>query len=355
MLEVGIKPYSLEFIRPSGTSRGILTHKNGWFITIQESDTGRLGIGECSIIEGLSPDNLLELNEKLIEIKDSEGITNLEPSRFPELPSLRFALEMAHQDLNTDQPGILFPSDFTSGHNSIDINGLIWMGKKEFMLDQIKEKIQKRFRCLKLKIGAIDFETECMLLKYIRAEYSQDDIMLRVDANGAFDPRFAMDSLKRLSEFDLHSIEQPIKAGQIEDMAALCEKTPLAIALDEELIGQTTYAEKMKLLNQIKPQYIILKPSLLGGFSSSEEWITLAEDNNIDWWVTSALESNIGLNAISQWTATLDKDGFQGLGTGQLYTNNIPSPLYLDGDRLFFDPEGHWNLMSIINPHETIS
>ena len=218
------------------------------------------------------------------------------------------------------------------------------MGTKAFMYEQIRSKLAEGFRCIKLKIGAIDFEEELSLLKYIRSEFSADDIELRVDANGAFAPQDALDKLSRLAAYGLHSIEQPIKQGQWEQMAQLCTETPLDIALDEELIGLSKKEEKRRCLEAIQPQYIILKPSLVGGWASSEEWIQIAEEKNIGWWATSALESNIGLNAISQWVGSMDISMPQGLGTGGLYTNNIPSPLYIKDAAIWIDPEGTWDL-----------
>jgi L-alanine-DL-glutamate epimerase-like enolase superfamily enzyme len=217
------------------------------------------------------------------------------------------------------------------------------MGSEAFMKQQIKDKIKAGFRCIKLKIGAIDFETEINLLKSIRIEYSSKDIQLRVDANGAFGINEALEKLKRLSDMDLHSIEQPIKSGQFEAMAKLCEQTPLPIALDEELIGVFSVTKKQELLQTIRPQYIILKPSFVGGFKGSKEWVTIANQKNIGWWITSALESNVGLNAIAQWTYTLQSNRFQGLGTGSLFTNNFESPLLIKNGTLRYENEHNWN------------
>jgi len=243
---------------------------------------------------------------------------------------------------------ILFPSSFTLGKTAIDINGLVWMGEFDFMKRQIREKIEAGYTCIKLKIGAIEFDEELELVRNVRNEFSENDIEIRVDANGAFSPEDALGKLEQLSEYDLHSIEQPIKQGHWENMAELCEQTPLPIALDEELIGVNEFEQKKTLLRTISPHYIILKPSLVGGFQSSEEWIGIAEKNNIGWWVTSALESNIGLNAIAQWTYYLENKMPQGLGTGQLYTNNFESPLKITKGKLYFDPSTSWNLNSLI-------
>ncbi|MDP5061772.1 MAG: o-succinylbenzoate synthase, partial [Maribacter sp.] len=240
-------------------------------------------------------------------------------------------------------PFHLFESTFLSNQKPISINGLVWMGDKEFMYRQIEEKLKDGFSCIKMKIGAIDFDTEIALLKSIRERYSKEAIELRVDANGAFSPQEALSKLETLSKLDLHSIEQPIKQGQAEEMKKLCSNTPLPIALDEELIGVVDVAKKQELLLSIKPQYIILKPSLVGGFAGSDEWISIAEKNNIEWWVTSALESNIGLNAIAQWTATLGNEMPQGLGTGSLFTNNMESPLEVNQGGLFYNSSKKWN------------
>lgn len=349
MLDVTIKSYQLHFKQPSGTSRGVLRSKNGWFITLGDRK-GQYGIGECSIIEGLSPDKMPELQKAMDELVNQPDhfIAQFE-SKTKELPALRFAIECALQDLNQGGQRLLYPSSFTDGEKGICINGLIWMGEKSFMFEQIKEKINAGFRCIKLKIGAIDFKQELDLLQFIRSQFSKEDIELRVDANGAFDPKMAMDQLQLLAQFDLHSIEQPIGVSHIEDMAKLCENTPLPIALDEQLIGVYTQSERKQLLTTIKPQYIILKPSLIGGFTSSDQWIDLAESMKIGWWATSALESNIGLNAIAQWSAIKETVMPQGLGTGQLYTNNIESPLQIKGEFLYYLRDTTWQLKEILN------
>lgn len=347
-MEVKIKPYQLEFKKASGTSRGILRFKNGWFITLKESDD-QCGIGECSIIEGLSPDTQEELDKafKLLQ-KDPKTLLQNYKTKFDKLPALQFAIEMALKDLQMSGKRILFPSTFTTNKSGICINGLIWMGEKDFMFTQIKEKINAGFRCIKLKIGAIDFQQELDLLQYIRQQFSKEDIELRVDANGAFSAKHALEKLKQLSKFDLHSIEQPIGVKQLDHMAHLCEYSPLDIALDEELIGVSRLTEKQSILETVQPQYIILKPSLIGGFESSEEWIACAEQMKISWWATSALESNIGLNAIAQWTATKETNMPQGLGTGQLYTNNIDSPLEIKGEYLHYNTNSSWDVTDII-------
>ena len=253
-----------------------------------------------------------------------------------EWSSIRFGVEMALQDLAMGGRQLYFPSAFTEGRLAIEINGLIWMGDKSTMLQRIQQKLEAGFHCIKLKIGAIDFEAELSLLQYIRERFSCEKVELRVDANGAFAPEEAMSKLEALAAFGLHSIEQPIRQGQWEEMAHLCRETPIPIALDEELIGVYGRKKKLELLEIVQPQYIILKPALCGGFSGAREWIELAEKRGIGWWVTSALESNIGLNALAQWVATLGNPMPQGLGTGQLYTNNLWSPLRQEGECLIY-------------------
>ncbi len=253
-------------------------------------------------------------------------------------PSIRFGLETALQNFHAGGSWKLWDSDFTRGQAGITTNGLIWMGTFEEMYARIEEKMQLGFRCIKLKIGAIDFEHELALLAFIRQHFSPEQVELRVDANGAFTPGDAMKKLEKLAAFTLHSIEQPIRAGQWEEMARLCHTSPVAIALDEELIGINERHRKEMLLNTIRPQYIILKPSLHGGIAGAEEWTELARERGIGSWVTSALESNVGLNAIAQWCATRHPVMPQGLGTGLLFTNNIDSPLTMKGEKLWFNP-----------------
>ncbi len=251
---------------------------------------------------------------------------------------------MAFLSLQSQDPFQLFDTPFSSGKTGIPINGLIWMGDQGFMKQQIKDKLSAGFSCIKMKIGAIDFASEIALLKSIRREFNSNEIELRVDANGAFSPKGALEKLEQLAALDLHSIEQPIKQGQWDEMAALCEKTPLPIALDEELIGVFASEEKKRLLHTIKPQYIIFKPSFIGGFKGTDEWIELAEDKNVDWWITSALESNLGLNGIAQYTSTKNSILPQGLGTGSLFTNNVPSPLEIEKGSIRYADNQQWDL-----------
>ena len=336
-------PYRLEFKQASGTSRGILKTKETWFIKIE--DEHATGFGECGMFRGLSCDDRPDFESKLkwvchhIDLGLEQLLIEL-----IDFPSIQFGLEMAFLDLLSDSSNVLFPSKFTSGKASIPINGLIWMGDEQFMKSQIRSKIDAGFDCLKIKIGAIDFDTELSLIKAIRKEYDVETIELRVDANGAFSPLEAMEKLKRLSDFNLHSIEQPIRQGQHDAMAKLCAHAPLPIALDEELIGIHDVTKRSLLLQTINPQYIILKPTLVGGFSGSQSWIDIAEKQSVDWWITSALESNIGLNAIAQWTYQLNVNRPQGLGTGALYTNNIEAPLKIYNGRLIYAPSVKWTI-----------
>lgn len=349
MLRIEYKKHVFNFKQPSGTSRGVLKQKTSYHLILWDTQKPEVkGYGECSTIKGLSPDPWDEYESILIQLKehpeDFEFYLNEGLDRFP---SIRFGLEMAMIDLRKGGHQILFDTNFTRGKAGIPINGLIWMGKPEFMHEQIEQKIDQGYPCIKMKIGALSFEKEMELLQGIRNRFSSEKLELRVDANGAFAPDEALEKLKRLSELDIHSIEQPIRQGQWDAMARLCKETPIPIALDEELISHSDPETIIKLLDHIQPQYVILKPSLLGGFETSENIIREAEQRNIGWWVTSALEGNIGLNAIAQWTATLHTQNTQGLGTGSLFTNNIPSPLYIADAQLHFDPNNLWNLTSI--------
>jgi O-succinylbenzoate synthase len=334
--------YMLEFKRPSGTSRGIMTEKETWFIVLEEN--GKKGIGECGILRGLSADDREDYEEKLqwacLNIHLGETVLW---EALLEFPSIQFGIEMAFLSLKSENPYLLFPSHFTNNLKSIVINGLVWMGEAAFMKEQIEEKIANGFKCVKLKIGAIDFQKELELLHFIRSHFSAEEIEIRVDANGAFALDEALDKLEQLNKFQLHSIEQPIKKGNIEAMADLCRNTPFPIALDEELIGVFSVEEKEKLLLKIKPQYIILKPSFVGGFRGTSEWINLANKYNIGWWITSALESNIGLNAIAQWTFLQNSEMPQGLGTGALYTNNFECPLEVSQGQLWYNTAKKWD------------
>jgi o-succinylbenzoate synthase len=331
MLKAEYSKYILNFKQPSGTSRGVLNTKESWFIKIYDSENENIiGIGECGLLKGLSCDNIENYELKLEKVcKSIEAYSTNFQTSLVEYPSIRFGVEMALLDLQNGGKAHFFDSPFSLKKEGIPINGLIWMGDEAFMQKQIEDKLKQGFKCLKMKIGAIDFVKEFGILKKLRQTFPASELEIRVDANGAFLTKEAMVRLDELSALELHSIEQPIKAGQWKRMANLCAATPLAIALDEELIGVHELEQKKELLDTIKPRYIILKPSLLGGFEASNEWIKLAEARNIDWWATSALESNIGLNAIAQWVAAKNTKMYQGLGTGQLYTNNIESSLVI--------------------------
>lgn len=337
------KKYSLNFKNPAGTSRGVLNTKDSYFIFLEEN--GAKGIGECGILRGLSADDRPDYEAKLTELCQSleaDPHARWEDSLI-EWPSIKAGLEMARLDLISVNH-VLFPSDFTDGFERQSINGLIWMGDLDFMKSQIRSKIEAGFLVLKMKIGAIGFEQELQVLKDIRKEYSPAELQLRVDANGAFSPKEALRVLDQLDKLRIHSIEQPIKAGQIKEMANLCQNSAMPIALDEELIGVLKDEEKLKLLDDIKPRFIILKPSFLGGFKESEKWIDFAEERGIGWWVTSALESNLGLSAISQWNYNLYGHLASGLGTGGLYTNNFESPLDIVRGTIAYKPDGNWNM-----------
>ena len=335
-MKATFQKYTLQFKRPAGTSRGVLTEKPTWLLTIEHN--GRRGIGECSPLPGLSIDDISDYERSKLLWTCAHISLGKEAlwEQLKSYPSIQFGVEQAFLSLEAEQEGVLFPSPFTEGQVPIPINGLIWMGDKHYMQQQIREKLSQGFHCIKMKIGAIDFETEYALLKGIRQQYAPSDIELRVDANGAFSPLEALEKLKRLSDLEIHSIEQPIRAGQYEQMARLCEASPLPIALDEELIGVACPERKKEILQWIRPAYIILKPSLIGGYRGSEEWIDLAEKQGIGWWVTSALEGNVGLSAIAQWTYTLKNPLPQGLGTGSLYTNNFPSSLEVKNGGLWW-------------------
>jgi len=342
---------TLDFRFEAGTSRGVLTTRDVFWIKVLDPQRRDLiGWGEAAPLVKLSPDHRDDFEEILQKTLDSlsglsfeldeqailERLKKLIPL---ELPSIRFGLETALLDLAWGGKKRLFPNRFYDAQEGIAINGLIWMGDRDFMLGQIDQKLKSGFDCIKMKIGAIDFEQELELLRYIRSGFSKDRVVLRVDANGAFAPADALKKLEQLAALDIHSIEQPIRAGQWSEMKEFCRKTPLPIALDEELIG---IGEKARLLDAIEPQHIILKPTLLGGILETKEWVQLAEERNIGWWMTSALESNIGLNAISQLASALGTTIPQGLGTGKLYNNNLESPLEVRSGDILYNSAKSW-------------
>jgi len=339
------KKYTLNFKQASGTSRGVLRTKDSYFIFLEKD--GKQGIGECGILKGLSADDRPDYEARLNWLVENIYLPEAELyGELIEFPSIQAGLEMALLDLQSENH-VLFASDFTEGKATQPINGLIWMGDVDFMKNQVTQKLKDGFTVLKMKIGAINFEDELAILKSIRNEFSASELELRVDANGAFFPTQAMDVLNRLVELQIHSIDQPIKKGQWQELAALCEIPPIAIALDEELIGIFTEAKKRELLRTIRPQHIILKPSFVGGFRGSEEWIALAKEMYIGWWATSALESNIGLSAIAQWNFTKENNVSSGLGTGSLYTNNFESPLYVKDGAIGYNPKKEWDISAL--------
>jgi len=331
-------PYNLIFKKPAGTSRGVLTEKITCFLRIfDEADPSRYGLGEAAVFPGLSPEADERFFYKLMELQANIHLgKQTDLSKFP---SLQIGLEQAIRDFSGGCRGIYYDSPFTDGLNEIIINGLIWMGDHDGMISQIEDKLSKGFRCIKLKIGAIDWKSEVDMIEHIRHRYDSEKVEIRVDANGGFSMDNALPRLKHLADLGVHSIEQPIKAGTPQLMGFLCDVSPLPIALDEELIGKFSPESKASMLDEIHPAYIVIKPSLEGGFSGAEEWIRLAEERGIGWWITSSLESNVGLNALAQWVATLNQTRPQGLGTGALFTNNIQSPVSTDGERLVYNPD----------------
>lgn len=343
MRKASFRKYQLSFKSPVLTSRGEMKVKNGYYLFI--SDGNITGVGECSFIKGLSVDDLVSYETALqslcrfIEAKDEALLPDL-----AKFPSIRFGWETARLDFVNGGKKILFESEFTQGRKQIPINGLVWMGSKDFMQQQIGEKLAAGFRCIKIKVGAIDFEEELTLLKFIRSKFPAEVVEIRLDANGAFKVNDVFEKLERLSRFQIHSIEQPVKPGQLELMAKVCKGSPILVALDEELIG-VPENRMMELLSGIQPAFIILKPSMLGGIQKCEQWINAAKENEIGWWATSALESNIGLNAIAQWVFVKDNPLKQGLGTGGLYTENVPSPLYIANGDLGFNPKEKWGIL----------
>lgn len=332
-MEASYHKYILDFKVPSGTSRGVLRQKETYFLELKHSDSK--GVGECNLFKGLSADGVENYEEVLSEFceKINRG-DEIKWEDYRKFPSIQFGYEQALLSLEAEGE-VLFPSAFTDSKKGIQINGLIWMGDFDYMKSQIQDKLDQGFTCIKLKIGP-NWEQEKAMLTGLRKNFPAEQLELRVDANGAFSFEEAKQVLKDLAALEIHSIEQPIKAGNWQQMAELCKTTPTPIALDEELIGVFELEDKKLLLEAIRPQYIILKPALVGGFQGSKEWINLSEELGIGWWITSALESNVGLNAIAQWTFTLNNPMPQGLGTGGLFINNTDSPLEIRGEELWF-------------------
>lgn len=357
-LKLDFSPYVLDFRFDAGTSRGVMKQRKTWFVKLyEESRPEKYGLGECAPLEGLSSEDISQMDFELERLQTA--IADFHLSDFTDdplkavsditdrdFPSIRFGLETAVLDLINGGKKIIFDNGFRNGDMKIPINGLIWMGDKPFMKEQIDEKMKSGFGCIKMKVGAIDFEDELKLLRLIRKR-GGENLDLRIDANGAFPNREAFRMIKKLEELNLHSIEQPIMPRQPEAMSLICERSEVPVALDEDLIGLYTTTAKAELLDYIKPDYIVLKPSLIGGLASSMEWIKLAQDRSVGWWVTSALESNVGLNAIAQFTGEYSLQMHQGLGTGQLFRNNFESPLQIRNGGLEYNSESDWDLTGL--------
>ncbi len=351
MLRASYQPYTLVFKAPATTSRAVMTTKPTWFIKVWDDEAPDvIGIGECALFPGLSADDT-PYYEKILA-RACETINEIDVRILQKFSSIRFGIETALRDLEHGGQRVIYDTPFVRGDERLVINGLVWMGTADEMLARIDEKISAGFRCIKLKIGGIDFDRELDLLKHIRDAFPASELTLRLDANGAFTTENALERLDRLARFDIHSIEQPIRQGQWVEMATLTTLSPIPIALDEELIGIDTLPRKRSLIEVIRPKYLILKPALCGGLTGSYEWVQLAGEYGLGWWLTSALESNIGLNAIAQFASSLERGGAlaprpaipQGLGTGALYVNNIPSPLCQESDYLCYNPSKSWDL-----------
>lgn len=342
MRKITITPKLLHFLQPAGTSRGVYNTRLSFYLKLtSDEQPDVVGVGECATLPDLSCDAMPpnEYERKLRTFCDEyerTGVIDYEAMRA--YPSMLFGLETAVVQFNAKGSLNFFDTPFGRGEEGIPINGLVWMGTFEEMFERLEAKLKAGFRCIKIKIGAIDFDRELQLIRHIRSTFSRKDVELRVDANGGFTPEEALSRMKALVQYDIHSIEQPIKQHQWAEMARLCAATSLPIGLDEELIGVNERQKKIELLDTIRPQYIVLKPSLHGGMAGTEEWIQLARERNIGSWITSALESNVGLNAIAQLTASIYGTNIrhaQGLGTGQLFADNIEMPLKVVGDKLW--------------------
>ena len=342
-MKAAYAPYRLIFKAPAGTSRGILLHKDTYFLKVwDESNPEVYGLGECALFKGLSREDTPLYESKLREMCQNIGFGK--STDLSEYSSLQFGLETALCDLSNGGRRVVVDTPFVHGETTIPINGLVWMGSFDEMSARIEEKLSAGFTTIKLKIGAIDFESELELIRKLRSRFSRETLTIRVDANGGFSPEEALPKLNRLAAYGIHSCEQPIKPNQWAEMRTICAESPIHIALDEELIGITDPMQMFMLLREIAPQYLIIKPSLMGGFAGAQEWLKMAKMTNTGAWFTSALESNVGLNAIAQVVAKFNPLIPQGLGTGALYTNNIESPLYQKADYLAYNPEGKWVL-----------
>lgn len=352
-MNCSFQKYTLNFKQPGGTSRGVLKQKETYFILAKEGN--KIAYGECNRFKGLSSDDRPDYEEKLKEIVERIPLEKENVlADLAEWPSIYFGVEMLLKDWEHGGKRILFPEVIKEDGFHIPTNGLIWMGEKESMKKQIQQKLKEGFVSIKLKIGAIDFQSECDLMQYIRSQYSADEVEIRLDANGAFSKEEALEKLKVLEKYCINYIEQPIRAGQWEEMAFLAAQSPIPIALDEELIGIYSLSEKQRLIDVIQPQLLILKPALIGGFHGTDTWRSLIERQGGSWVITSALESNIGLNAIAQYTAQGHTRYAQGLGTGQLYTNNFSSPYTVDATGLHYHLDKAWDL-SLLRSEESKS
>ena len=350
MLKAHWKELDFQFRSPAGTSRGTLLRKKSWFLLISDADQPeQTGIGEISIIPGLSPDKSEAIPAMLSLLCASINQHSAWRDAFGQaFPAIQFALETALADLDNGGKRILFDTAFSRGEAGISTNGLVWMGNFDEMKERVVKKIEDGFKVIKLKVGAIDFEQELQLLRFIRNTFPDENLEIRLDANGAFKPGDALKKIAELAQFNIHSIEQPIMPGQHDRMSVICKQSPIPVALDEELIGLSNKLDKIQLLETLKPAYLILKPSLIGGLRQADEWIGIAEANNIGWWATSALESNIGLNAIAQWAVSKEVTMPQGLGTAQLYVSNFESPLLVEHAKLFHKNNIPWKLNPLI-------
>lgn len=337
-MRIAYAPYMLHFRQPAGTSRGILTQKPTCFIKLyDENEPSRFGIGEAALFPGLSQETGNRFGAKMIELLANVALGR--PTDLSEVSSIAYGFEQAIKDFASGGKGIYFQSPFTQGNSSITINGLVWMGDFEKMISRIEDKVAQGFKCIKLKVGAIDWQQELDMVRFVRESFPSKQLELRLDANGGFTSDNALERIDLLSRYDIHSIEQPIKPDNPEEMREICRCSQIPVALDESLIGVYSTDQKERLLDETSPAYIILKPALCGGFSGAEEWIEIAGQRNIGWWATSALESNVGLNALAQWIARINPKMPQGLGTGALFTDNFETPIYLEGEQLHYNPD----------------
>jgi len=331
-----------------------MKQRDSWFLKVWDAANPDVyGIGEAGPVPGLSVEKASDVHKQLTDVvqkitDDSDlgkaGSISEIGNTFRSMglsPSTLVAVETALLDLHHGGKRVIFQNDFVKG-KPVSINGLVWMGGLDVMLQQVSIKIEEGFTCIKLKIGGINFEKELDILQFVRRKYFRDQITIRLDANGAFKPDQVMYKLMDLSQYDIHSIEQPLKAGA-PFLAELCQKTPIPIALDEELIGVASTEGRIELLDRVKPQFLVLKPSLHGGFSGCADWIRLADERGIGWWVTSAMESNVGLNAIAQFASNYPLPLPQGLGTGTIFRDNFPSPLEIKKGALVYNTQGIWD------------